>query len=108
MINLYTNVNRTFQLINIKENIYSNDLFFQALNVQLSDKLRVTIALGDISQQTTGGIVNWTDGGLTHSVTQCSKVIAARAGALMRAACNDYIENKGNFKSFNKIDKLIS
>ncbi|KAH9514112.1 hypothetical protein Btru_030287 [Bulinus truncatus] len=68
----------------------------QVLKFQLANFLTVCVSVGDLSEQMTVGIVNWTDGGLTHTVTKCSQKIASKAGALMRAACNDYIENKGS------------
>ena len=68
---------------------------FQALHVQLGDSLEVTVSLGELADHSADGLVNWTDGRLTHSVTECSKAVAARAGALLTAGCADYLENKG-------------
>ncbi|XP_055863815.1 uncharacterized protein LOC106057471 [Biomphalaria glabrata] len=78
--------------INILPNSASNEV----LSFKLAGLFAVRISVSDLSEQSTVGIVNWTDGGLTHTVTPCSQKIAAKAGALMRAACSDYIENKGS------------
>ena len=55
----------------------------------------VTVSMGDISEQQTSTIVNWTDGDLANNITGCSQSIATRSGTLMRTACLDYIKAKG-------------
>ncbi|GFS10827.1 hypothetical protein ElyMa_001332300 [Elysia marginata] len=67
---------------------------FQALHVQLGGCLTVSVSLGELADQSADGLVNWTDPGLTHTVTECSRGVAARAGALVTAGCADYLENK--------------
>ncbi|CAG5131750.1 unnamed protein product, partial [Candidula unifasciata] len=66
------------------------------LNCSLAGAICVSVNVGELGEQKTSGIVNWTDSALTHKVTRCSRSIASKAGALMWASCVDYIENKGS------------
>ncbi|XP_005109168.1 uncharacterized protein LOC101856611 [Aplysia californica] len=68
---------------------------YEVLHFRLANFLEVSVCMGDISEQLTTGIVNWTDGALSHSITECSQNIASKGGTLMRTACKDYLETKG-------------
>ncbi|CAL1532885.1 unnamed protein product [Lymnaea stagnalis] len=83
------------QQTNTSVEILQQILGHQVLNFRLANFLHVCVCMGDIAEQKTSSIVNWTDGELSHIFTPCSKSIAAKAGALMRAGCSDYIEIKG-------------
>ncbi|GFN96064.1 sedoheptulokinase [Plakobranchus ocellatus] len=69
---------------------------FQVLHAQLAGCLSLSVSLGDLSEASATGLVNWTDGNLTHTVTACSQAVAAKAGALLIAGCADYLTNKGS------------
>ena len=69
----------------------------QVLRFRLAQCVEVAVSMGDVSEERTQGIVNWTDGKLTHQVTPCSQKMDVKSGTLIRNACKDYIQSKGKY-----------
>ncbi|BFZ23159.1 hypothetical protein BsWGS_26198 [Bradybaena similaris] len=78
----------------------------QVLSCRLAGMVDMSVSTGELADQKTAGIVNWTDSALTHTVTCCSRSIAAKAGPLMQTACNDYIGTQG--KRLDAPDVLVT